>query len=59
MCFGKVALMGKANSESVQHAAGKFTTGAMRGMSRTRKMAKLGREEMNVRCDIHKLMCNF
>ena len=31
--------------ESVQHAAGKFTTGAMRGMSRTRKMTKLGREE--------------
>jgi len=45
--------------ESVQYEAGKVATGAMRGMSRIHKMAKLGREKMNVRRDIHKLICYF
>ena len=45
--------------ESVQYEAGKVAKGAIRGMSRIRKIANLGWEEMNIRCDIHKLICYF
>ena len=45
--------------ELVQYEAGKVVTGAMSGTSTIRIMAEPGREDINVRHDIHKLICYF